>query len=96
MVLDEAFYVFDTMHERTRLPASLYLYKTLFYGFYRHERIEEAELLVGEMESEVLSLGFSKFSDLRDINLAVRTCKTNKTPTVVCRSPLRGLSQTKK
>ncbi|CBI24516.3 unnamed protein product, partial [Vitis vinifera] len=50
--VDEAFYMFDTMRERTGLPATIHLYKTLFYGLCRQERVEEAELFVGEMESE--------------------------------------------
>ena len=35
----------------------------------------------------MLSLGFSEYPDRRGINLAVRTCKTNKEPTVVCWLP---------
>ena len=43
---------------------------------------------------QLLSLGFLESLDRRGINLAARTCKTNKEPTMVCRPPLQCLSQT--
>ena len=44
----------------------------------------------------MLFLGFLESLDRRIINLTAKTYKTNKTSTVVCRSPLRFLSQIEK
>ena len=45
---------------------------------------------------QLLSLEFLESPDRRGINLAARNYKTNKESAVVCRSPLRRLSQTEK
>ena len=45
-----------------------------------------------ENESSLLSLGFLESPDRRGINLAVRTCKTNKAPAVRCQPALLCLS----
>ena len=53
---------------------------------------DEIFCLVFPTDSANCCLSNSQSSDRRGINLAVRTCKTNKTPAVVCRPTLRCLS----
>ena len=48
-----------------------------------HVPYEIFRLVVPTNGTKLLALGFSESSDRRGINLAVRTCKASKAPTVV-------------
>ncbi|GLT84024.1 hypothetical protein SLE2022_022800 [Rubroshorea leprosula] len=62
--LMEAMQMFDIMRERTRLLPRLRWYKTLFYGLCKGGCVKEAELLVGQMESQGFFVDRSMYTSL--------------------------------
>ncbi|GLT40292.1 hypothetical protein SLA2020_144370 [Shorea laevis] len=62
--LREAMQMFDIIREKTRLLPRLHWYKTLFYGLCKGGCVKEAELLVGQMESQGFFVDRSMYTSL--------------------------------
>ncbi|KAK4259864.1 hypothetical protein QN277_006153 [Acacia crassicarpa] len=61
--LDEALRVFDMLLNHKHLP-TVHIYKSLFYGLCKGNRVVEAELLIGEMESRGMYVDKAMYTSL--------------------------------
>ncbi|XP_028799268.1 pentatricopeptide repeat-containing protein At5g62370-like [Neltuma alba] len=62
--LDEALQVFNLLQNYHKHLPTVHIYKSLFYGLYKGSRVSEAELIIGEMESQGIYIDKTMYTSL--------------------------------